>query len=110
MHVRIRLFSPRTVIYGENSTLFTSTQIGYGAFIKSLPPVHREVRVMRLHSSIAVADIWTRAETRSKYPYRWFPLVILGYLWLSLVILGYPWLSLVIPGYPWLSLVINFNV
>ena len=40
---------------------------------------------MRLHSTIEVADIWTSAGTRAKYPYRRYPLV-------SLVILGYPWL------------------
>ena len=39
--------------------------------------MHKEVHVMRLHSSIGVADFWT---TRAKYPYRRFPMVILGYI------------------------------
>ena len=68
--------------------------------------MYKTMRVMRIYSSIEVVYIWTIAGSLSVEPFRWFPLVILGYCWLSLVIAGYRWLSLVIAGYRWLSLVI----
>ena len=52
--------------------------------------MHKEVRVMQLHSFIGVADIWTTSTLTASF--RWFPLVIPGFPWLPLVFLGYLWL------------------
>ena len=46
--------------------------------------MHREERIMRLYSSIGVADIWTR----TKYPYRRLPENIFGLQQIKTCIFG----------------------
>ena len=67
-HVKFWLFRPRTVIYVGNDTPFTFTKIVPGKcdYILTFP-----------HCI---------PTTRTMYPYRWFPLVILCYPWWSLAI------------------------
>ena len=79
-------------MYDENDALFTFTKMDQGATKKSFLLVYKTMHVMRMYSSIEVIYIWTIAGFLSIQPFRWFPLVSLGYPWLRLVIARYPWL------------------